>query len=243
MKTGIYTISTTYTNTLKIINNHMQIIETKVYTFDELSEEAKEKARDWYRNRDEDSFFSEYVIEQWKEKLHKMGFDGVEIHYTGFWSQGDGACFTGTMDNQGLLSFLGYHKLLAKFPKIVRSLKKKHPTVHDIYTNIKVTHTGRYYHEYMTNTEDHSELQGNGDIMESRYKDEWTELFTFLDCRTYGGDQGVQDAYRNGTWIVDTNKAIYKDLQAEYEYHNSDEVVAENIMANDYTFTSDGKRF
>lgn len=28
----------------------MKIIETKVYTFDELSDSAKEKARDWYRN-------------------------------------------------------------------------------------------------------------------------------------------------------------------------------------------------
>ena len=28
----------------------MKIIETKVYTFDELSDSAKEKAREWYRN-------------------------------------------------------------------------------------------------------------------------------------------------------------------------------------------------
>lgn len=221
----------------------MQTIETKVYTYDELNEKAQAKAREWLTTGDYDTFFSEYVVEEWKEKLEKMGFDGVKIYYSGFWSQGDGACFEGTFDNEGLLSFLGYHKLLAQFPKIVRSLKKKNPSEHDIYVNIKIKHSGHYYHEYMTNTEDYSELQNNGDIMESKYRDEWLALFDFLDCRTYGGDKGVQDAYRNGTFVVNTGKAIYKELEAEYEYQNSDEVVAETLRANEYTFTSDGKRF
>ncbi len=35
----------------------------------------------------------------------------------------------------------------------------------------------------------------------------------------------------------------YRQLEREYEYLTSDEAVDEAIAANDYTFTSDGKRF
>jgi hypothetical protein len=34
----------------------------------------------------------------------------------------------------------------------------------------------------------------------------------------------------------------YKSLQNEYEYQTADEAVTEAIEANDYWFTSDGKR-
>ncbi len=36
---------------------------------------------------------------------------------------------------------------------------------------------------------------------------------------------------------------IYRQLEKEYEYQNSDECVDENILCNSYTFTEDGKRF
>jgi len=34
---------------------------------------------------------------------------------------------------------------------------------------------------------------------------------------------------------------IYRQLKTEYEYSVSDEVVAENIIANGYEFTEDGE--
>lgn len=33
---------------------------------------------------------------------------------------------------------------------------------------------------------------------------------------------------------------IYKQLETEYEWRNSDGVVAKNIIANEYEFTADG---
>lgn len=217
----------------------MRTIETKAYTFTELSNEAKERARDWYRDGDS------IDLDTWtyREKLESMGFEGVKIYYSGFWSQGDGACFEGTLDNDGLLKFLTYHKMLAQFPKIVRSLKRKTKTVNDLYVSIKIVHGGgHYHHEYMTNTEDNSELQDNGSIIDSKYKDEWMKFFEFFDCRAYGGDDGVQNAYRKGTWVVNMNKEIYRGLEAEYEYQNSDECVDINLIASEYEFTSEGER-
>lgn len=74
----------------------MQIIETKGYTFNELSEEAKEKAREWYRKVEDFSFYAETVIDDAKTIAKLMGININNVYYSGFWSQGHGACFEGT---------------------------------------------------------------------------------------------------------------------------------------------------
>jgi hypothetical protein len=74
----------------------MRTIQTTVYRFSELSEEAKEKSIE--TNRDincGDSFWSECVIEDAKEQAKTIGIDIDHIYYSGFSSQGDGACFDG----------------------------------------------------------------------------------------------------------------------------------------------------
>lgn len=73
----------------------MRTIRTKVYQFSELSEQAKQKAiescRDINTNYDD---WHEPIIEGAIEDLIAAGFNEPKILYTGFWSQGDGACFT-----------------------------------------------------------------------------------------------------------------------------------------------------
>lgn len=73
--------------------------EVQVFTYDQLpDDQAKEKAVEWYGSDTSDDFWSEYTLDDWKEFLTDMGFgydtDHVEIGYSGFWSQGDGASFT-----------------------------------------------------------------------------------------------------------------------------------------------------
>lgn len=73
----------------------MKTIEIKLFSFNELNEKAKEKALNEHRYMEvEDDFWSEGVIENWKEILEKQGFEEPKILYSGFGSQGDGACFT-----------------------------------------------------------------------------------------------------------------------------------------------------
>src|SRR3954466_15035963 len=83
-----------------------------LYKFGELSEDAKEKARQWYREADDgDNFWSESVIEDAATIADLMGIDlrqrpvklmngGTRyepaIYWSGFWTQGSGACFEGT---------------------------------------------------------------------------------------------------------------------------------------------------
>lgn len=77
---------------------------TTVYTFDELSDSAKEKARDNYRtnNLDYDWWDSVYEMAETAADLLGISIDTKgkhgtpAIYFSGFCSQGDGACFEGS---------------------------------------------------------------------------------------------------------------------------------------------------
>ena len=91
----------------------MRIVETKVYTFDELSDKAKEKARTWWREASiGDSHWSEFIMDDAERIAECFGLDFKQnaiplhsgktrmepaIHWSGFCSQGDGASFEGTL--------------------------------------------------------------------------------------------------------------------------------------------------
>jgi hypothetical protein len=85
-----------------------QIVETTVYRFDELSEEAKDKARAWYRETTSYEDWSEFVYDDFERICAILGVrlktsvvrlcgggtrQKPHIYFLGFSSQGDGACF------------------------------------------------------------------------------------------------------------------------------------------------------
>ena len=87
-----------------------QIITTTVFTIDELSEAAKEKARCWYREHGLPDEWHDYIFDDFKTVCRIIGVtlsthpvrlygggtrDEPDIWYRGFWSQGDGACYEG----------------------------------------------------------------------------------------------------------------------------------------------------
>ena len=90
----------------------MRVVETNVFQYDELDDRAKERAREWYsRHVFEDSCDWEFVYEDAAEVADILGIDlrqrrvqlmggghryEPSIYFSGFWSQGDGACFEGT---------------------------------------------------------------------------------------------------------------------------------------------------
>ena len=74
----------------------MKTIVTPVYTFDELDDEAKEKSREWYRDGSLDYAWWDTVYDYAKEAGAALGITVDNIEFSGFYSQGDGACFTGS---------------------------------------------------------------------------------------------------------------------------------------------------
>lgn len=73
-----------------------RIHETTLYSFDELSSEAKETAISSFQEDDSylDYEWDEYTISDFKTILELIGYYNIECYFSGFWSQGDGACFS-----------------------------------------------------------------------------------------------------------------------------------------------------
>jgi len=68
----------------------------KLYSINELSPEAREKALEKHRGWNTDHDWYRDTIARFTEELEEEGYKSPDIRFTGFWSQGDGASFTCT---------------------------------------------------------------------------------------------------------------------------------------------------
>lgn len=93
-----------------------KIVKT-VYFFDDLSDDAKEKALENYRdcNVEFDSWY-EYVIDDHDGKLEEKGYTSPVISFRGFASQGDGASFTAGVN---LEKWLKNHKRKTYYKRLL----------------------------------------------------------------------------------------------------------------------------
>jgi hypothetical protein len=122
----------------------MRELVTKVYRFDELNDTAKEKAIETQRTFENEfnDHWHEFSIEDWVSELSARGFEGAEISFSGFWSQGDGASFTAQID---LNKYLKSRKLANKFKSVA---------VHADEITARVYRTSsRYVHENTVDVE------------------------------------------------------------------------------------------
>lgn len=209
----------------------MRTIETKLYQFDELSEDAKEKAREWFRGLlFSDSNDWEHVYADADECAAILGIDiarrnsrnmggGInsspEIMFSGFWSQGDGACFEGTYRyKKGAAKAIRQHAPQdTELHRIADGLQKVQ--ARNFYKlTASMAHSGHYMHS------------GCMSVSVEHADDTW---------RTVSDEDDIRQLMRDfADWI-------YSQLHREYDYQTSDEVVDENIRANEYEFTEDGE--
>jgi len=202
----------------------MKEVVTKVYSFEELSEESKQVAikvqqeSEWYLDYD----WYDCVYEEQKEIIKEAGFDVEKIYFSGFHSQGDGAMFEyDGLDKKLRLEFIEQLKL---------SPMRKEWLRNNTMIGGKGTHRGHYHHEYCCNHSIDWEVD-NGDVHWSSNFGAWIDSFQ-SDFGEY-----VKDIY------VDLCQGLYKALEREYNWLMSDEVVAEHLVASEYEFTEDGKRW
>ena len=205
----------------------MRTIEQTVFKFSELSDSAKETAREWWR-RDQD-FDLDYTIDDAATVADLFGLDirkktvrlmggktrqDPAIFWSGFWSQGDGASFEGAYAycTGALDAVKNYAPQDAALHAIVRRLQKVQ--ARNFYRlEADITQSGRYVHE-MTMRFDVSRTD---DRPVSEYDEE--EL---SDC------------------LRDFARWIYRALETEYEYQSSEEVTDELIESYGCTFDEDG---
>ncbi len=193
-------------------------ISITAYTFDELSDDAKEKARDWYRERALDYEWYDHVFDMAKEVGAALGITIKNIYFSGFASQGDGACFVGEYtyraDWRGKLREAFGEAIPAELERIGEALQlhrvfevEDHTPDGDAdaYETVSITKSSHYYSHENTVT------------ITSRSDEVCDALRIFM------------------RWI-------YSQLQQEYDWLNSDEQVDESIRANEYLFTESGSR-
>lgn len=80
-------------------------------TFEELTKEEQKKQIEKNRDINTDHGWSDFLVGDFKDKLKKLGFYEIKVYWSGFNSQGDGACFE-AKHNRGSIVHSGryYHE-------------------------------------------------------------------------------------------------------------------------------------
>jgi hypothetical protein len=186
-----------------------QVLKT-VYELDEVKEKAIEKNR--YINVAFDDW-SDYVIEEWKTKLKEIGFCNPKIYYSGFCSQGDGACFDNDSYRMDLDLLLNNVYLTEEEKERIYELKS------ELEINIyKISH--HYCHErtrkiyidhYICNKDDEKLIEKFEELLE--------EMRIYLCKQIY---RDLESEYNSLT----TNEAVYEALQAQACYFEEDGTIS-----------------
>jgi hypothetical protein len=187
----------------------------RTYTISELSPEAKKTAIEGIRN---DRGFTErdidldWVIENETEDLEALGLDNVEIAFTGFWSQGDGASFTARVnDIPNFIKTIGITDDI--LPKVLAAFE-------EVYEMRIVRTDSRHFHENTVRFEieemDDTELIlmspfGIGDIT--------VDLNETLE--------EIELVKKASEWVKAKCKEIYRKLEKAYDEEFSEETIEE----------------
>jgi hypothetical protein len=179
------------------------------------------------RNRNINVDFDDWydcVYSDFKERMRAIGIEADRIYFSGFWSQGDGAMFEGSVSDWGLyLQHLGHND-----PILVDTAKEN--------WTYRWSHSGHYYHEHSVSYDDGIYMPENPYTM-----------------GYYGGrDIPDEEEFRGAVWdatmerfdllalseqiqedLRDHMRDLYRELEAEYDHLTSDEAVIEAMEAND----------
>ena len=218
--------------------------EKEEYSFEELSPEAQKNALEelWDINI-EYTDWHEPIVEDFESDMKEDGLSDIEVSYSGFNSQGDGASFTGEVyDNKTFMKkCLGLKddewldmgdeekpedegsRLRADLLDLGFDSREK--LTPDNFSISIIRDSSRYSHE---NT-----ISGNvviEDVPES-IEDEFPHA---LDEYAAKLEEMVTK------WARDTSKDLYRKLERYYDNLRSEEEVKETIIGNDYKFDKDG---
>ena len=211
-----------------------RIIETLVFTIDELSGKARDAARAWHRDCGLHDDWDDFVLEDFGTVCAILGVtldtrpvrllgggtrDVPQIWWSGFHSQGDGASFSGTYEHA------------PGSAKTIRAHAPRHAELHRIADDFQelqkrnfwqlravIRQRGRYCHEFtMAIAVERDSPTGQPP--------------------TDGAENAVAEAMR------DLARWLHRQLRTEHDYLNSADAVDESIRVNGYTFTADGLRF
>lgn len=178
-----------------------------------LHPQGFEKALSDFRESEQNSdFWSECVIEDFRTILDVLGFSDPKIYFSGFWSQGDGACFVGKFKRETL----EYDKVLSDYPndKDIRIFAEYLKSL-DENVICDISHHDRYCHEYSVDFN----LYSNDYDLDI---DDLVDYETFKEhCR-------------------DFMRYIYKTLETEYDSLGDVHMFLDYALNNETLFLENG---
>jgi hypothetical protein len=168
----------------------------------------------------------EYVYEDFKREMDAIGIDVDNIYFSGFSSQGDGACFEGGVSN---------------WAKFLESIGYTCPALIGLAANawkFSVVHRGRYYHENctsfsadMVSPDDYSESEMDEFVYaHSPYSTDIQNaaFVAILQGYNYGSleDEFIEEFKRH-------MRALYNQLEEEHDHLTTDEAILDSLECND----------
>ena len=220
-----------------------EVEEKTEFSFDELDEKAKERARDYWRSLDDGGWW-DHTYDEACVVARILGmeidirsgttangnkWEHPAIYFSGFHTQGSGACWDGVIQT-GLLS--GARERMLQYAPNDTELMDLVKRAEALFEQIASVHAV------------------NRLVDEGAEKD-FPEVEIGMHLSVYGNDSSWITAIRDDRVNSDIeNRAdklvseftdwIYGQLEAEDEWRNADEQVDEAIRANDMLFDEDG---
>lgn len=213
-----------------------------LYQFDELSESAKDTARDWYRQcvaDDFSSFHADSVLEDAARLGALIGIDirqrpvklmngSTRMEPDVYWSVAD--------RSEGLSYSASYRYVKGG----VTALEAEAPSEYDGKTdkqNADINRIAREladvqrrnFYKIQASVHHNGRVRDFAIDIDVEHADD-NNLLSAADVSIV--EEALEDF---GTWM-------HRQLTQEWEYQNSDACVDENIRANEYEFTEDGRR-
>lgn len=201
----------------------MRTVRTKVYKFSELSDDAKQKAIEWYRRSSEGDEYYLY------DEAHESVKEFHEIFGTKPGSRSWLDVRTSHLDDN-LMNLKGLR--LQKY----------------IWNNFKdQLFSGKYYSRNGVGSNNYKSRRSNCQIDHSCeltgvcYDESLLQpIYEFLEWKLRPSYNSYMDFE---TLVNDCFASLEKDLEAELQARNEDDYIIEQIECNEYEFTREGRRF
>ena len=220
----------------------MTEIEDEVKTefkFSELDQSAKDHAIQKYAAPDRDWWDCTYEYYKTDAEIKERGFDIDDINFSGFSSQGDGACWKGRVD---MRKFLTAHMTEPEDAAKLAIWQALYDNG-DLSPYMEISRNSTFYsHSNTMSIHYYGETYyGEDTTIDPRLNDMFAGANAHTLYEAVGGDDEHNRIYE---WALEQAREladrIYKDLESEYDGYFEEESFADHADCNDWKFDEDG---
>ena len=225
----------------------METIET-TYTYQQLNPTAQEKVKEWWYEHGLWHKWYDDTYERFKEDGYDLGFLVGTMNFTGFHSQGDGACWSGQID---VVDWLRTH--------IEDSIAREAwiQLINEGWTSKLIpigcssnhySHSGTmsvsYWEDMVGDPDSIKDLEPDHQLMHQPSIFKGMNALDLLNIITssdfeFKNMADIAEAIEQSA--RDYADELYKRLREEYEYLTSEESLIESCDANDWQFNEEGE--